>query len=76
MAQLDFEKPVLELEAKIAELQNMSGDAEFNIADEISRMRNKSQKLLSKPIQNYLPRKRYRWHATPSALILEIISQT
>lgn len=46
MAQLDFEKPVLELEAKIAELQNMSGDAGFNIADEIARMSSKSQKLL------------------------------
>ena len=46
MAQLDFEKPVLELEAKIAELQNMSGDAGFNIADEISRMSTKSQKML------------------------------
>jgi acetyl-CoA carboxylase carboxyl transferase subunit alpha len=46
MAQLDFEKPVLELEAKIAELQNMSGDAGFNIADEISRMSKKSSKML------------------------------
>lgn len=46
MSQLDFEKPILELEAKIAELQNMSGDAGFNIADEISRMSGKSQKLL------------------------------
>ncbi len=46
MAQLDFEKPVLELEAKIAELKNMSGDAGFNIADEIFRMSSKSTKLL------------------------------
>jgi len=46
MAQLDFEKPVLELEAKIAELQNMSGDAGFNIADEIARMSKKSSKML------------------------------
>jgi len=43
---LEFEKPVLELEAKINELQNMSGDAGFNIADEISRLSSKSQKLL------------------------------
>lgn len=46
MAQLDFEKPVLELEAKITELQNMSGDAGFNIAEEVSRMSNKATKLL------------------------------
>jgi len=46
MARLDFEKPALELEAKIAELQNMSGDAGFNIAEEVARMSDKSQKLL------------------------------
>lgn len=45
MSQLDFEKPVLELDAKIAELQNMSGDAGFNIADEIDRLTKKSQRL-------------------------------
>lgn len=45
MSNLDFEKPVLELDAKIAELQNMSGDAGFNIADEIDRLTKKSSKL-------------------------------
>lgn len=45
MVNLDFEKPVLELDAKISELQNMSGDAGFNIADEINRLTTKSQKL-------------------------------
>lgn len=45
MAHLDFEKPILELEAKIAELQNMSGDAGFNIADEIARLTSKSEKM-------------------------------
>ncbi len=45
MAQLDFEKPILELEAKINELQNMSGDTGFNIADEIARLDSKAQKL-------------------------------
>lgn len=50
MVQLDFEKPVLELEAKIAELQNMSGDAGFNIGEEIERLSSKSEKLL---IQTY-----------------------
>jgi len=50
MNQLDFEKPVLELEAKIAELQNMSGDAGFNISEEIDRLSRKSERLL---IQTY-----------------------
>jgi acetyl-CoA carboxylase carboxyl transferase subunit alpha len=45
MAQLDFEKPILELEAKISELNNMSGDTGFNIADEIARLDGKAQKL-------------------------------
>lgn len=47
MMALEFEKPVLELEAKINELQNMSGDAGFNIADEVSRLSTKSKKLLT-----------------------------
>lgn len=45
MSNLDFEKPVRELDAKIAELQNMSGDTGFNIADEINRLTKKSTKL-------------------------------
>lgn len=45
MAQLDFEKPFLELDAKINELQNMSGDTGFNIADEIDRLTTKSKKM-------------------------------
>ncbi len=50
MSQLEFEKPILELEAKIIELQNMSGDAGFNIADEISRLRQKTDRLM---VQTY-----------------------
>lgn len=45
MDNLDFEKPILELEAKISELQNMSGDAGFNITDEIARLTAKSEKM-------------------------------
>ncbi len=43
---LEFEKQALEIEAKIAELKNMSGDAGFNISDEVSRLSSKSDKLL------------------------------
>ena len=43
---MEFEKPVLELEAKIIELRNVSSDENLNIADEISRMQNKVDRLL------------------------------
>ena len=43
---LDFEKPILELEEKIAELRNVSSDKEVNIADEITRMQGKADKML------------------------------
>ncbi len=46
MSQLDFEKPVLELEGKIRELKNVSSDDNLNIADEISKMQKKVDKLL------------------------------
>lgn len=48
MTQLEFEKPVLELEAKIAELRKVSSDNDVNIAEEISRMESKSERLLKK----------------------------
>ncbi|MES2729398.1 MAG: acetyl-CoA carboxylase carboxyltransferase subunit alpha [Pseudomonadota bacterium] len=43
---LEFEKPVLELEAKIAELRKSSGVDHAGIADEIDRMQKKAEKLL------------------------------
>ncbi|HIF25594.1 MAG TPA: acetyl-CoA carboxylase carboxyltransferase subunit alpha [Micavibrio sp.] len=46
MSNLEFEKPVLELEAKIAELRNVTGDDSMNIADEITRMQGKADRLL------------------------------
>lgn len=46
MSQLEFEKPVLELEGKIAELRHMGSDSTINIADEVARMQSKAQKLL------------------------------
>ena len=38
MSRLDFEKPILELEGKIAELRNVGSDGGVNITEEISRM--------------------------------------
>jgi acetyl-CoA carboxylase carboxyl transferase subunit alpha len=46
MSQLDFEKPILELEGKIAELRNMSSDASMSVTEEVSRMQAKVSKLL------------------------------
>lgn len=55
MSQLEFEKPILELEAKIAELQNMSGDAGFNIAEEITRLHQKTERLLTQVYSKLAP---------------------
>lgn len=47
MSQLEFEKPILELEGKIAELRNMGSESSsINIADEVARMQTKAQRLL------------------------------
>ena len=47
MNQLEFEKPVLDLEAKILELRHMSSDEDgINIAEEIERLNGRVEKLL------------------------------
>ena len=50
MSKLEFEKPILELEAKIAELRNVGSHDSINIVEEIQRMQNKAEKLL---VQTY-----------------------
>lgn len=55
MSQLDFEKPILELEAKIAELKHVNSDQEVNIADEITRMQNKVERLLQQTYSKLTP---------------------
>ena len=55
MSQLDFEKPVLELESKIAELRNVESDSDVNIAAEIKRMENKVDKLLNQTYEKLTP---------------------
>tara|TARA_R110002126_G_scaffold13118_2_gene56472 strand:+ start:165926 stop:166867 length:942 start_codon:yes stop_codon:yes gene_type:complete len=52
---LEFEKPVIELESKIAELRHVSNDDELNIADEISRMQSKADRLLSQIYSRLTP---------------------
>ncbi|MCC7428985.1 MAG: acetyl-CoA carboxylase carboxyltransferase subunit alpha [Alphaproteobacteria bacterium] len=43
---LDFEKPIAELEGKIEELRHMSDNGEINIAEEITRLNEKVDRLL------------------------------
>jgi len=43
---LDFEKPIAELEGKIAELRHLTGSEEVNIADEVGKLQAKVDKLL------------------------------
>jgi acetyl-CoA carboxylase carboxyl transferase subunit alpha len=43
---LDFEKPIAELEGKIAELRHLSNADDMNIAEEITRLQSKADKLL------------------------------
>ncbi|MEM8593568.1 MAG: acetyl-CoA carboxylase carboxyltransferase subunit alpha [Pseudomonadota bacterium] len=45
---LDFEQPIAELEAKIKELQLVTDDQDVNFADDIKRLKDKSQKLTEK----------------------------
>jgi len=42
---LDFEQPIADLEAKIAELRYVENDSEINISDEIARLKTKSDGL-------------------------------
>lgn len=55
MSQLEFEKPILELEGKIAELRNVEGDADVDIASEINRMEVKVDKLLNQTYGKLTP---------------------
>lgn len=52
---LDFEQPIAELEAKIEELQLVGSDNDLNISDEISKLREKSNKLTESVYSNLTP---------------------
>jgi acetyl-CoA carboxylase carboxyl transferase subunit alpha len=55
MSQLDFEKPVLELESKIAELRHVSSGNALNIAEDIARMQDKAERLLTQTYSKLTP---------------------
>jgi acetyl-CoA carboxylase carboxyl transferase subunit alpha len=52
---LDFEKSIAELESKLAELRHMSSIGEMNIASEVKRIQDKTEKLLRKTYDNLTP---------------------
>jgi len=52
---LDFEKPVAELEGKIKELRHLGGTNQVNIADEVSKLQDKVDRVLLKTYSNLTP---------------------
>lgn len=52
---LDFEQPIAELEAKIDELRLVGSDNDLNISEEISRLKDKCQKLIASTFSNLTP---------------------
>ena len=58
MSKLEFEKPILELEAKIAELKNVGSDSSVNISEEIGRLQVKADKLLKQTYSKLTPQQK------------------
>ena len=52
---LDFEKPIAELEGKIEELRHLSDNDEINIADEVGRLQQKAERLLTQTYSRLTP---------------------
>ncbi len=52
---LDFEKPIAELESKLAELSHMSSSADIDIVSEIQRLQSKTTQLLQKTYKKLTP---------------------
>lgn len=52
---LDFEKPIAELESRLRELQHLSSDESLNIANEVSKLETKVQKLLAQSYAKLTP---------------------
>ncbi len=55
MSGLDFEKPILELEAKINELRNFGSTKKINIAPEVKKLEQKLEKMKSDIYSNLTP---------------------
>ena len=67
----DFEKPITELESKIEELRHLSGSDDVNIAEEITKLQAKVEKLLVQTYSNLTPWQKTqvaRHHGRPHAI--------
>ena len=58
MSKLDFEKPVLDLESKIAELRNVGSSGDLNISDEIAKLQVKAARLLKATYAKLTPQQK------------------
>src|SRR5215467_13414440 len=52
---LDFERPIAELEGKIAELRHLSADSGLNIAEEVGRLEVQANRLLRQSYARLTP---------------------
>lgn len=52
---LEFEKPIAELDGKIAELKHVANGGDINIADEVSKLQSKTEKLLRQTYAKLTP---------------------
>ena len=52
---LDFERPIAELEGKIAELRHLSADSGLNIAEEVGRLETQATRLLRQSYARLTP---------------------
>jgi acetyl-CoA carboxylase carboxyl transferase subunit alpha len=52
---LDFEKPIAELEGKIEELRHLSDTGDMNIAEEVSKLQAKAERLLRQTYAKLTP---------------------
>ncbi len=52
---LDFERPIAELEGKIAELRHLSSASDLNIADDVARLQSKLEALLRQTYSRLTP---------------------
>ena len=55
MSQLEFEKSLVEIEGKIAELKNMGSDSSISITDEVGRLEAKALKLRTQIFSKLTP---------------------
>jgi acetyl-CoA carboxylase carboxyl transferase subunit alpha len=63
---LDFEKPIIELEAKIEELRHISDAGDINIAEEVSKLQAKADRLLRQTYSRLTPWQKIQLARHPS----------